>query len=107
VERDLSGDRCIDVSVKLWRTELGLDPDLRQLVAQLHVVAQLAARADVDVQIAALGLVRLHRGFDATHSQHPSERCNGGLIGGVERWRSVFLTDPDPATLAAHLVPAQ
>jgi len=33
----------------------------------LHVVAHLPALADIDVQIAALRLVRLRRGFDATH----------------------------------------
>jgi hypothetical protein len=69
-QRDLCADRSIDLGVELRRVKLSLDPDLRQVVAQLHIVTHPAALADVDVQIPALRLSRLHRAFDAAHAHY-------------------------------------
>src|SRR5258708_21987581 len=78
------------------------------LLRSYNVVAHLPALADIDVQIAALRLVRLHRGFDTTHPHYSSQRCDTCFVTGVERGCSVFLTDPNPATLTTNLhVPAQ
>src|SRR5260370_17340352 len=98
IERDLRGDRSIDLGLELRRAEFGLDPDLRQLVAQLHVVANLPTLADIDIQIAALRLVRLYRGLDATHTHHSSQRRDRRFIAGLPPSPSVPLTSPHPAT---------
>ena len=107
IERDLRSDGRITLVVESLRAELGPDPDLRQSVAELDVIARLSTLRAIGLHIAAF---RLHQriGLGTAFTHHSSQRRDRRVIGGVERFGPVFLSDPDPATLAAHLhVPAQ
>jgi hypothetical protein len=60
------------------------------------------------IEIAALRLIRPDPGFDATHTGETPPNCEAYFIGGIERWRSVLLRDPDPAAFPANLhIPAR
>src|SRR5690348_16710476 len=56
IERDLRGDRRITLTVECYRAELALDPDLRQAVAKLDVIACLSPLRAISLHIAAFGL---------------------------------------------------
>jgi hypothetical protein len=45
VKRDLRGDGRITIFVEVFCAELGLDPYLRQSVAELNAIARLAMRS--------------------------------------------------------------
>src|SRR6266567_8256508 len=88
---------------KSLRAELGPNPDLRQSVAELDVIARLST-------LRAIAAFRLHQriGFGTALTHHSPQRRDRRVIGGVEGFRPIFLSDPDPATLVALLrVPAQ
>ncbi|MBK3666526.1 hypothetical protein JJE66_35605 [Bradyrhizobium diazoefficiens] len=85
VQRDLAGNRGINFGAELTSAVLGLDPDLRQLVSQLHVVPHLTTLAYVDMQIATFRLVRFRYAFATTHANDSPQRCNACFIGSVER----------------------
>ena len=82
-KRDLRGDGGVTRSVESLRAELGLDPDFRQSVAELDVIACLATLRAIGPHIAAIWLLQ-RIGF-ATAFTHSPPSARPPLIGGVER----------------------
>ena len=107
IERDLRHDGRITLVIEPFGAEGGLDPDLGQSVAKLDVIARLSTLRAIGLHIAAFRLDQWI-GFGTAFTHHSPQGCDRRVIGGVEGFRPIFLSDPDPATLATHLhVPAQ
>src|SRR5260370_17685907 len=102
VARNLRGNGRITLVVESLGAERGLDPDLRQSVAKLDVIARLSALRPIGLHIAPLRLPQ-RIGFGPALTHHSPQRSDCCVIGSVKRFRSIFLSDPDPATLASHL----
>ncbi len=78
IKRDLRGDGRVTLVVEFWRAELGLDPDLRQSVAKLDIIARLSTLRAIGLHIAAF---RLHQriGFGTLPTkQWRIRRCRSG-----------------------------
>src|SRR5579872_2213856 len=107
MECNLRDYGCITFVVECFCVVLGLDPYLRQSVAKLDIIARLSALRTIGLHIAAF---RLHQriGLRTALTHHSPQPCDRSVIGSVKCLGSIFLTDTDPASLAAHLhVPAQ
>jgi hypothetical protein len=107
---DLIDDCGIDSTIELVGAVLLVDPDLRQLVAQLHIPTQLTPIGEVTDQVAArrgwhvIGPGTAH----AWHSSQGTDRSLPRLVEIASRIRTVLFSDFDTATRPADLdVPAQ
>lgn len=81
-----------DLVVKPFGAEGGLDPDLGPSVARLNV-SRLSTLRAISLHIAAFRL-RQRIGFGPALTHHSPKRRDRRVIG-VERVRSIFLSDPD------------